>query len=1143
MTKITLKLSFVFFVTCNLNAKDEVDFNTQIKPLLSNRCIACHGPDEENREAGLRLDTFEGATRDLDGYSAIVAGNPEDSEILFRVTLEDGDQELMPPKGRGKRLTEAEVALLTEWIKQGAKFDKHWSYKAPVRGNVPTTVHPVDFFIDEKLEMEGLSRSISADPRTLARRVSLDLIGLPPTLEELNQFLADKNSDSYDKYVDRLLARPEFGEHWARMWLDLARYADSAGYADDRPRTIWAFRDYVIKAFNKNLPFDQFTIEQLAGDLLPEPTEQQLIATAFHRNTQTNNEGGTNDEEFRNVAVVDRVNTTFATWMGTTMACAQCHTHKYDPITHEEYFQSFDILNQTQDADKRDESPVVSFYSDQQKKMRSKYESEIKQLGESLKSPLGSDELSKKLIDWEKDISTTKWQVLKPTKVKAVSGATLTVGEDGSVLASGIKKVTDEYRLTFQSSLEKISALRVEFLSDDSLTDGGPSRNHNLVLNEIILNSMGFDDSERGAKKGQFVRIELDGKDRILHVAEVQAFVGEENVAVNGKARQSTTGYGGLAKLAIDGNTDGDFHKSKSVTHNANGDAEAWWEVDLGKEQNLTKLGIWNRTDSGLHSRLDGFRLQVLSGDRRVVWEKTFSQAPKREVVVPLDGAEVGQFVKASASYEQKKFEAFNAIDGNIKKDSGWAIAGGQGRDHDGVFTLKRPIAGGDLSIRLLQNYPNHSIGKFRLSVTEKLNPAPAMPDRIKHILKVVYADRTEKQNEELMRFFIQHGPEGKKINDRVATLRKKLDSIKPYSSVPVLKEVVSANQRKTFIHLRGSYLNHGPQVHANFPSALAPPLPGVTKPNRLDLAHWIMNKDNPLTARVSANRFWEKIFGIGLVSTSEEFGSQGELPSHPQLLDWLATEFVRMEWNMKAFIKLLVTSKTYRQSSHVTDEMAARDPANRLLARGPRVRLSAEMVRDQALAVSGLLSKKMFGPPVRPPQPDMGIKAAFGGGIDWKTSEGEDRFRRGIYTNWRRSNPYPSMATFDAPNREVCTVRRGTTNTPLQALVTMNDPVYVEAAQSLARIMIKSANSLEKQLITGFEICLSREPEKFEIDRLKALFNQIKERYANDTGLAQKMATDPIGAAPKDTNLVDLAALTVTGNVLLNLDEMMMKR
>ena len=926
--------------------KGNIDFNSQIKSLISNRCIACHGPDEEHREAGLRLDTFEGATRDLDGYSAIVPGNPGDSEILFRVTLPKGDEERMPPKGKGEPLSKEEVALLTEWIKQGAKYDKHWSYKQTVRPDIPDKAHPVDHFIGKRLQEEGLKPSPKADRRTLARRVSLDLTGLPPKLDEVNAFVLDKEPQAYEKFVDRLLARPEFGEHWARMWLDLARYADSAGYADDPQRTIWAYRDYVIRAFNKNLPFDEFTIEQLAGDLLPEPTEDQLVATAFHRNTQTNNEGGTNDEEFRNVAVVDRVNTTFATWMGTTMACANCHTHKYDPITHEEYFKVFDILNQTEDSDKRDERPVLQVKDASSEQRRAPLRKQIEELKAQIKEK-------------------------KPIVAK--------------------------------------NALPVR----------------------------------KGPLKARYVRIINPDKQTFLHLAEVEIYQGERNLARSGKASQISTGFNGPAKLAIDGNTNGDYFVSKSVTHTAKADGP-WLEVDLGSEQAIDRVLVFNRTDGGAGSRLKQFWAVAYDANRQPVWAHLSKKSPnpKWEGKLP------------------ETHEAFSKGD----KDSLAAY-----------YKIDQPTLGDDLARKLKE-------------------------------------------------------------------LEKKLAGIKG-PTVPIFRELAKDKRRKTFIHLRGSYLSKGDQVDAGFPVSLFPAPEGVEKPTRLDLAKWLVDEKNPLTSRVSVNRFWEKIFGIGLVATSEEFGSQGELPSHPELLDWLATEFVRTGWDVKAFIKLLVTSETYLQNSHVTDKMAARDPANRLLARGPRIRLSAEMVRDQALAVSGLLSSKMYGPPVRPPQPNMGLRAAFGGGIDWKTSTGEDRYRRGLYTTWRRSNPYPSMATFDAPNREVCTVRRDRTNTPLQALVTMNDPVYVEAAQSLARKMISSGETTPERLKSGFELCLSRPANKVELARLIQLFEQVRTRYAEDPELARKMATDPIGAVPEGVDVADLAALTVAGNVLLNLDEMLMKR
>ncbi|MDG1355277.1 MAG: DUF1549 domain-containing protein, partial [Opitutales bacterium] len=514
-------ITFALVMPLFLLAGEKVKFNTQIKSILSNKCIACHGPDEENREAGLRLDTFDGATEDLGGYAALIAGDAEDSEMIFRMGLDADDEEIMPPKGKGDPLTEEEIELFSRWINQGGEYDKHWSYKKPVRPTAPTGMHPVDHFVQQRLKEEGLKPSNPADKGTIIRRVFLDLIGLPPTPVEVDAFVQNENPNAYDQLIDDLLARPAFGEHWARMWLDLARYADSAGYADDVPRTIWAYRDYVIGAFNENVPFDQFTIDQLAGDLLPNPTDDQLIATAFHRNTQTNNEGGTNDEEFRNVAVVDRVNTTFATWMGTTMACAQCHTHKYDPITHEEYFQVFDILNQTEDSDKKDERPVYSIYSDHQKKRQSDLKKKISELERSLKPSSENELLLAELKKWEVEQKQTKWNALVPSKGTAQSGADLNISVDGSIFVSGAKKALEEYELSAVSSLDKITAVRIDLLKDARLPHNGPSRIHNMVLNELILNSFG-DVAEKGsAKPGRFVRLELPGKHKILHIAEV----------------------------------------------------------------------------------------------------------------------------------------------------------------------------------------------------------------------------------------------------------------------------------------------------------------------------------------------------------------------------------------------------------------------------------------------------------------------------------------------------------------------------------------------------------------------------------------------------------------------------------------------
>lgn len=772
-----------------------VDYIRDVRPILSTNCFACHGPDDKTRKGGLRLDVREEA------LVALSPGKPAESELLRRVSSAD-PQEVMPPVKTGRRLSPREIEILRRWIAQGAPYAPHWAYRAPTPPAIPQVVapshfpirNPIDAFVLYRLKQEGLTPQPEADRYALARRVALDLTGLPPTPEEAEAFAQDPGPDAYERYVDRLLNQPAFGEHWARFWLDLARYADSAGYADDPPRTIWKYRDYVIASFNANKPFDRFTLEQLAGDLLleeegyvpkgqplnldeawrlPPAALDMLIATAFHRNTMTNNEGGTNDEEFRNVAVVDRVNTTFTIWMATSFGCAQCHTHKYDPISQKEYFQVFAFFNNTADADRSDESPVLPLWTEELIQKKQQLQQQIRQLEEQL----------------------------------------------------------------------------------------------------------------RGKKPEE-------------------------------------------------------------------------------------------------------------------------------------------------------------------------------------------------------------------------------MPE-------------LRKQLEEV---------------------RKQAAAIRPVTTVPIMQELRGPQRRVTRIQHRGNFQDLGEVVSEGTPAVFHPFRPDWPK-NRLGFARWLLSPDNPLTARVIANRFWEQIFGTGIVRTSEEFGTQGELPTHPELLDWLALE-LQKDWNVKRFLKLLVTSSTYRQSARVTPELYERDPDNRLLARGPRVRLTAEMVRDQALFASGLLSRKMYGPSVKPPQPNLGLTAAFGGRIDWETSSGEDRYRRGLYTTWRRSNPYPSMVMFDAPNREVCTVRRGQTNTPLQALVTMNDPVYVEAAQALARLTLQQGGStLESKARYAFRRCLIRPPSAPELQRLIELYRQARDRFAAEPARAARFATDPLGPLPGGVDPVDAAAWTTVANVLLNLDEMFLKR
>lgn len=1011
-----------------IGQENPVNFNRDIRAILSNACIQCHGPDPAERKGGpkgsggLRLDTEEGSRMDLGGTAAISPGHPELSGLIARITSTDPD-EVMPPPKSGKKISADQVKLLSAWIKAGGNYAKHWAYEPPVRPEVPGLAsHPVDAFILDRLAKEGLKPQPEADRATLARRAALDITGLPPSPERVEAFLNDREPEAYERYVDSLLASSAYGEHWGREWLDLARYADSAGYADDRLRTIWAYRDYVIKSFNANKPFDQFTIEQMAGDLLPNPTDDQLVATAFHRNTMTNSEGGTNDEEFRNAAIVDRVNTTMTVWMGTSMACAQCHTHKYDPLTQHEYFQMFAFLNNTADADRQDESPLHEFYSPDQKDQRQNLEAEIAALEVKLKSP--SPQQRTAAEQWSREFAEVPaWEVLKPAAVKSAALLPAELATDGTVL---VPKTAEQDTLSIEVSVptsRKFSALRLEALPHDSLPGNGP-----------------------GHSGGNFV------------VTRVRAVV----------------------------------------------------------------------------------------------------EPPVESVTVPLNEQREILFTDAAADFIQQDFDEDAVITDHPpatpkpgKKprgpQKGWAIGGQPGQPHQLILAADRPVdlpAGSKLRISIGQQSPfaNHTLGRFRLSLSD--DPAAVkrleIPADLRSVIAIPPAQRTSEQQDRFAEYYVGSiAPELAEEREKVLELRKQIEALKPVT-VPVLTDLPADKRRRTKVQVRGNYLIEGDEVTEGVPAVFNPLPPGAPM-NRLTLARWLVDGKNPLTARVLANRLWESIFGIGLVRTSEEFGSQGEPPSHPELMDWLATELIRTQWDQKKFIRLLVTSQTYRQSSKVEPGAAERDPENRLLARGPRFRHSAEMVRDQALAVSGLLSPVMFGPSVRPLRPAMGLSAAFGGGLDWQTSGGQDRFRRALYTEWRRTSPYPSMSTFDAPNRETCTIRRGRTNTPLQALVTLNDPVYVEAAQALARRL--SAGTPDDKITQAFRFVLSRPPSDKERQRILQLHGETLAFYQADAKKAADMATNPIGPLPVGADAAELAAWSAVCGVLLNLDETLMKR
>lgn len=995
----------------------DIDFVQDIRPIFADRCLKCHGADKH--EAGLRLHSKQDGLAGGDNGPVIVPGKAGDSRLMRYVTGLNDDGAIMPPEGEGERLSTEQVALLRTWIDRGAEWPEggnaqpgtgHWSFQPIVRPAVPllrdiaaekreAIRNGIDAFVVQRLEAEGIAPSPQADRPTLIRRLSLDLLGLPPTPGEVDAFVDDLSPDAYERLVERLLASPHYGERWGRHWLDAARYADSDGYEKDLPRPYaWRWRNWVIDALNRDLPFDEFTVEQLAGDLLPEAGDEQRVATGFHRNTLTNREGGVDPEEDRVKATVDRVNTTGTVWLGLTVGCAQCHSHKYDPLSQREYYGLFAFFNSVSETEVPAPLPAEAAAYRQ---ARRAFDDEHARL-QATAAAFEREQLPARQAEWEKIALTTatNWTVLVPASAVSASGATLTPQPDGSLLASGANPATDTYTITGDIDLAGITAVRLETLPDASLPAQGPGR----------------------VAHGNFVLSEL--------------------------------------------------------------------------------------------------RAEAAAADQ-----------PETKMPLVLEGA-AADFAQGK---DMAEFPAAAAIDG--KTDTGWAVAPVFGKRHVAVFQVKEPPAfTGALRLTLTldqQHGMQHTIGRLRLSLTAAPRPVglDAVPDEIAAILRTAPDARTPEQKEQLARHYRTVDPELARLNQAVAEHAHAAP--RPSANAPALAEL--STPRVTNVLIRGDFLRKGVEVSPGTPAVL-PALASGARPSRLDLARWLVEPANPLTARVTVNRVWRQYFGRGLVSTVDDFGTQGEKPSHPELLDWLASEFVARGWSLKALHRLIVTSGTYRQSSHARPELIDRDPNNVLLARQARLRVEAEVVRDLSLAASGLLAPMIGGASVRPPQPAGISELTYADSAKWQESSGADRYRRGMYTHFQRTSPYPMLMTFDSPDSNVACTRRERSNTPLQALTLLNDPVFVECAQSYARrVLMECQGSTRDRLSFAFRLGLGRQPDADELNRLESLLDELRAACRADPAAAAPLAGP--SSAP-GVEVAEAAAWTALARLLLNLDE-----
>ena len=978
-------------------AAKPVNFDRDVRPILSENCFACHGPDANKRKAKLRLDTRAGAFADLGGHVAIVPGKPDESTLVDRIVSDDPDEK-MPPAKSEKRLTPAQVDTLRRWVASGAEYKSHWAFEKPTK--VPSQAEnsgQIDRFLRVKLAEKGLTPSPPADRATLIRRLGFDLLGLPPTTAEVDAFVNDRSADAYEKVVDRLLASPHYGERMAMAWLDWVRYADTAGYHSDNQREVSLYRDYVIDAFNKNKPFDRFTVEQIAGDLLPSPTREQKIASGYNRILMTTEEGGAQAKEYTAKYAADRVRNASTVWMAATLGCAECHDHKFDPYTARDFYRFAAFFSDIQEVAVGSQPPTKIPTPEQQSRL-DELDARIASLQKTLDTPTPA--LAKAQAEWEKSagLKRDRWTNLIPVSAKSGAGTPLKIEPDGTVVAQGTPADSDTYLLTYNVDRRAVTALRLEVFPDASLPGKGPGR----------------------AANGNFV----------LH--EVTATAG-------------------------------------------------------GKP-------------------------------------------------LPL--------ANASAAYSQPGWDVAGAIDGN--PTTGWAMMEWAGRPNQAVFETKADLGDGKpfpLTVSLAMNYGGgHLIGRLRIEATDAPRPVKAgdadgLPTTAREAIAIATDKRTGPQADALASYYRSIAPLLAPSRKALADLRSERDSLA--AATPTMLVASSGPPRTMRILPRGNWLDEtGAEVTPAVPAFLAPEIKG-RRATRLDLADWLVSAENPLVARVFVNRLWKIAYGQGLVSSLEDFGAQGSLPTHPELLDWLAVTFREEGWDVKRMMKRIVISAAYRQTSHASEPLREADPNNQWLARQGRFRLDAEFVRDDMLVVSGLLAPRVGGPSVKPYQPAGYWEHLNFPRRTYQNDHGDGLYRRGMYTFWQRTFLHPSLLAFDAPSREECTAQRPRSNTPLQALVLLNDPIYVEGARAFAeRIVAEGGKDVDSRLVFAFKRAVSREPRAAERRVLTALLDNHRAYFGSHSKEADEFLHVGERPVPKGADAAELAAWTSVARAILNLHE-----